>query len=240
MIVILTVICLFLELIIVTFIVWLLWYTCFRQWYQRRRSRRNPERQRAEELLNSPPRPIDLELGVIHARSPPNWPLTDTVPLQSATPSNYDKEDRHVQLRTSLSYEKYSNYTPSTLSEASSLSVHVDSLDITDIQDTGEMQVLEFNSDDSNPDLEVMQSIADFIKDGETESDITNNMIDQRRSSAIPVVSETESDNTHSELFNPRIDNGEIPNIETPKDGTEDETSVRDGHVKQDSACHAH
>ncbi|KAK5625156.1 hypothetical protein RRF57_000872 [Xylaria bambusicola] len=233
MIVILTIICLFLELIIITFIVWLLWHTCFRQWYQRRHSRLNPERQRAEQLLNGPAE-VDLELGVIHARSPPHWPLTDTIPLQNATSSNYEKETKHTQFHTSLSYDDSSNCTPTTLSEASSLSVHVDSLDIADMvtQDTGAAQILEPSSDDSNPELDVKQSIAEVIKDGEAERYVTNQLLGQRYNSSMPVVCEPETESTCSEVSSPRTDTSERPSTATVRDDTKDGPNTKSGAIK--------
>ncbi|KAI1421235.1 hypothetical protein F5Y12DRAFT_790221 [Xylaria sp. FL1777] len=157
MIVILTIVCLLLELIVITFVVWLVWYTCFRQWYQRRRLHRNPERQRAEQILHSHPQPVDLELGIIHARSPPSWPLTDSMEMQTTAPSNYNTEGKHIRSSTSAYYIVHSNRALSTCSEASSLSVDAEGQDITDtaisetyIADTETMQ--EFESDTSDSD----------------------------------------------------------------------------------------
>ncbi|KAI0968400.1 hypothetical protein F4678DRAFT_442933 [Xylaria arbuscula] len=128
----LAIVCVLLELIVMTFILWLLWYTCFRQWCHRKWPQHDPERQRAEQLLNSPRQPADLELGIIHARSPPHWPLTDSMDLQATTPDNYDTETKLEQTRTSTCCVKHSNHTKINPSEISSFSAGPEGLDITD------------------------------------------------------------------------------------------------------------
>ncbi|KAI3331047.1 hypothetical protein F4824DRAFT_301531 [Ustulina deusta] len=157
--IILVIVCLLLAFIVISLIVWVLWCTCLRQWYQRRCSRLNPERERAEQLLNSPRHPIDIELGIIHARSPPQWPLTDDMNIPTTTPNNYGTENGYMHTGTS---SMHSNRTLTPISEASSLGVMVEGVDITDIAiperfitDTEMMQAFEPNTDHSNDDLNI-------------------------------------------------------------------------------------
>ncbi|KAI1822583.1 hypothetical protein F4861DRAFT_540861 [Xylaria intraflava] len=58
-----------------------------------RTPRPNAERERADQVLNGHPPPIDIELGIIHARSTPQWPLTDHV-YPPQVPPNSPISDR--------------------------------------------------------------------------------------------------------------------------------------------------
>ncbi|KAI1274910.1 hypothetical protein F5Y07DRAFT_192894 [Xylaria sp. FL0933] len=153
-----TTIALSIILIILEFVVFVLiwginWYTCLRPWYQRRRWQRNPERQRAEQLLTSPRHPVDLELGIIHARSPPNWPLTDGIDIHTTTPDNYGAKNKRTQSDPSAYCAMPSNYTHGTSSDARSSTVDAEGVDIADLAmaynyfaDTDSIQASEFNT----------------------------------------------------------------------------------------------
>ena len=238
--VILTTICLLLEFIVIAFLVWLLRYTSFRQWYQRRRSQRNPERQRAEQLLNAPPSPVDLEIGVIHARSPPHWPLTDAVELQIATPSVYDKETGHIQSRTSIYYDTYSNPTENSPSETVSPFMNVEELDITDTAlpyanaaAGGVTEELLTNPDDSNLDLETINLLARFLSTEEAKDDATNEIPDKRPNCPSDIGSAC------SELSGLRLDTGQVAREATTGDNIEDETNTQISTGDQDQVYHA-
>ncbi|KAI0429916.1 hypothetical protein F5Y09DRAFT_342243 [Xylaria sp. FL1042] len=129
---ILTIISLLIDCIMVAFVFGLFFFTCFRHWYRGRRSQRNPESQRAEELLNSPRQPVDPELAVIHARSPPHWPLTDGIEIQTTTPDNYYMKGKVIYAGTSPYYFMHSNRARVTRLNPSGLSVVVEGLDIAD------------------------------------------------------------------------------------------------------------
>ncbi|KAI0814027.1 hypothetical protein GGR55DRAFT_633774 [Xylaria sp. FL0064] len=157
-----------LEFIVFTLILWFVWRTCFRPWYQRRRWLRNPESQRAEQLLNSPRHPVDLELGVIHARSPPNWPLTDGIDMHTTTPDNYDAKNNRTQSDPSACCVMHSNYTHTTSSDARSSSVDAEGVDIADLAmayncfaDTDSIQASEFNTRETDSHIEIPHSQAE-------------------------------------------------------------------------------
>ncbi|KAI1296986.1 hypothetical protein F5Y03DRAFT_398730 [Xylaria venustula] len=128
---------------------------CHRKW-----PKHDPERQRAEQLLNPPSQPVDIELGIIHARSPPHWPLADSMELQTATPDNYDTETMPEQTRTSTHCTSQSNHARTNPSEISSSTAGPEGLDITDtaiteiyVADTMPVQVQELIINDSDDDL---------------------------------------------------------------------------------------
>ncbi|KAF2966216.1 hypothetical protein GQX73_g7332 [Xylaria multiplex] len=121
-----------LEFIVIALVVWLGWNTCFCQWYRGRRLQRNPERQRAEQVLNSHPQPIDLELGVVHARSSPRWPLTDDMETRINTPNDDQMNRKRPSTGTSVYCDTRNNHTQTTLVEAGNLSVDTEGIDITD------------------------------------------------------------------------------------------------------------
>ncbi|KAI0458212.1 hypothetical protein F5B21DRAFT_500477 [Xylaria acuta] len=89
----LVIICVFLEVILILITVWVVLYICI-LWRRRRQClQRNAERQRAEQLLNSHPQPVDIELGAINARSAPHWPLTSNTETATTVPNTSDHQD---------------------------------------------------------------------------------------------------------------------------------------------------
>ncbi|KAI1742327.1 hypothetical protein F4680DRAFT_445890 [Xylaria scruposa] len=81
-------ICIFLEVALVLAMIWGAIYTCV-VWRRRRRgSQQNAEEQRAEEVLNHHPRPNDIELGAIHARSALHHSLISNTEMTSTAPNN--------------------------------------------------------------------------------------------------------------------------------------------------------
>ncbi|TRX90693.1 hypothetical protein FHL15_008468 [Xylaria flabelliformis] len=84
----LVIICILLEVVVVLAIVWLFLYT-----YILWRREKNAERRRAEELLNSHPQPIDIELGNIHTGSTPHPSLTSNNEIVSTTPNTSEHQN---------------------------------------------------------------------------------------------------------------------------------------------------
>ncbi|KAI1353652.1 hypothetical protein F5Y01DRAFT_275807 [Xylaria sp. FL0043] len=164
----LSIISFILDVVVFALILGIIWYTCFRPWYQRRRWQRNPERQRAEQLLTSPRHPVDLELGVIHARSPPHWPLTDGIDMHTTTPDNYGAKNKRTQSDPSAYCAMPSNYTHGTSSDARSSSLDAEGVDIADLAmaynyyaDTDSIQASEFNTRETDSRIETPHSQAE-------------------------------------------------------------------------------
>ncbi|KAJ3561937.1 hypothetical protein NPX13_g8755 [Xylaria arbuscula] len=246
-IVILTIICLFLVFIVTTFTVWLLWHTCFRKWYQRRRLQRNPEQQRAAQLLNAPMQSIDLEVGVIHARSPPHWPLTDAAELQITTPSDYDEVTGHIQSRTSVYYDTYSNRTETTPLDASSPCTNIDGLDIADTAlfntsavVNGVKETVLTNSDNSYLNPETMHFSGELTRDQELKEDGTDDLPEQRPNSLSSTVWTLEADGAWSETSDTRPDNSQLAREGTTGDETEDGVKAQGNSVEQYWAYYAY
>ncbi|KAI0194263.1 hypothetical protein EV127DRAFT_478247 [Xylaria flabelliformis] len=78
----LVVICILLEVAVVLATIWLFVYA-----YILWRREQNAERRRAEELLNSHPQPIDIELGTINTGSAPDPSLTSNNEIASTAPN---------------------------------------------------------------------------------------------------------------------------------------------------------
>ncbi|KAI1757574.1 hypothetical protein F4782DRAFT_525382 [Xylaria castorea] len=76
--------------------------TCILWRRERRFSQQNAERQRAEELLNSHPQPIDIELGAMHTCSAPQSLISNTEVASTApnTPENQDTEGGYIKAET--------------------------------------------------------------------------------------------------------------------------------------------
>ncbi|GAW13344.1 hypothetical protein ANO14919_027270 [Xylariales sp. No.14919] len=131
-IIVLSTIILFLQLTTLVLIIWLGWGPYLRRWQKRCRFQKNPERRRAEHLLNDHPQPADLELGVIHAPTPPNSASTDNTRVPAAVPTGCSQERKHVCPGPSCCYELNNNRGRVRLSEISNLTVEAEGIDITD------------------------------------------------------------------------------------------------------------
>ncbi|KAI0870172.1 hypothetical protein GGS24DRAFT_476230 [Hypoxylon argillaceum] len=91
------------EILIIIFALSLGLYTCIEKQYQRRRLRLNPERQRAQQVLNSHPQPMDIELDVLNPHPDPRRPWASSIELPTITPNSlgfYDPDSDHTQTNT--------------------------------------------------------------------------------------------------------------------------------------------
>lgn len=114
-----------LELFIITFAVWFGLYLCIRRCLDSRAPQNNPERERADRVLNShPQQPGDIELGVMHPRPQSEWPLTGHhMEMGSAEPEpdtshNSNSVNVHTRPDTPLPYITHYGSGKTTNSEA--------------------------------------------------------------------------------------------------------------------------
>ncbi|KAI3325461.1 hypothetical protein HD806DRAFT_552738 [Xylariaceae sp. AK1471] len=121
MIIILTVVGVLLELLLLIFITRSICHACFRLRNQRRLSQPNAERLRAEQVLTGHPRPLDIELSLIHARSlEDQWPLVDDIETPATAPNS------------PVYYSMMNGNPQADISEVDSLSTNATEMDITD------------------------------------------------------------------------------------------------------------
>ncbi|KAI0537448.1 hypothetical protein GGR58DRAFT_527346 [Xylaria digitata] len=177
MIITLIIVNLILEFIIIALVIWLGWSTYFRQWCRERCLQRNPERQRAEQLLNSHPQPIDLELGVVHARSSPQWPLTDGIETRVNSPNNCQTKRKCPSTGASIYYDTRDNHTQTALVETGNVNVDAEGIDITDtaisktyMAGAEITRAFEPITEDSEPDLDMSHHTEAFNLEGPLSS----------------------------------------------------------------------
>ncbi|KAI0104649.1 hypothetical protein GGR51DRAFT_560912 [Nemania sp. FL0031] len=87
-----------LELIVLTGAVALCMYSCVRKW-RKRQLERNPEQQRAQQLLESRRQSAAIELDVLQPRSTAQLPLTDNIETPAATHQTlafYESDSDHA------------------------------------------------------------------------------------------------------------------------------------------------
>ncbi|RWA11528.1 hypothetical protein EKO27_g3569 [Xylaria grammica] len=139
----------FLQFTALVLIIWLGWAPYLRRWQKRYRLQKNPERRRAEHLLNDHPQPADLELGVIHAPTPPTPPdsaSTDNTRVPAAGPNGCNQERKHV------------------CPEISNLTVEAEGIDITDSPIRQRYMA----------ETELLQPFQPITEDSETDADMSH------------------------------------------------------------------
>ncbi|KAI0401470.1 hypothetical protein F4802DRAFT_618916 [Xylaria palmicola] len=123
----LVIVMLSIEVLIVLMLISMVISVAFGWVSKRQRVHLNPEQQRAEEVLNSHPRPLDIELGMVQNRSTLNWPLTNNTPIPAPrrTRDPYDSQVQLVGSETPANYRTRDDFIETDSRRISNLDIAV-------------------------------------------------------------------------------------------------------------------